>query len=447
MILKFIAPIISCLLLIGVTSCKTRNSEDNNSDEVIVIDQIWAGCAADYAIITKPPNQFVAYYDSAHYLTVAQRKLQKKIWVKTRLETRLEWDAHNYVAMAFDKKGFLHVSANMHGDTLIYFQAEKPFDASSLKRKYSLIGNEENSVTYPQFFPAPDGDLIFSYRSGYSSRGNQIYNRYNAEKQQWSRLLDVPLVDGEGKSNAYLHGPIVGPDGYFHLIWVWRIAFDANANCMLSYARSKDLINWEKSDGSVQKLPITMSNCEIIDPIPAYHGLLNGNTKIGFDHQNRVIVSYHKNDEKGNIQIYNARREKGGWKIYQATDWNWKWNFGGWGSIIARVGLSEVSVEDNKLTQTIYVDSVGIQKFTINEENLKTVSRLEKALNYPDSLRNLSGKLELAQVNIIEDSSNEYGTYILRWETLKRNGDKPYDFIPKSQPLELYHFQTKKLKQ
>jgi hypothetical protein len=270
--------------------------------------------------------------------------------------------------------------------------------------------------------------------SSHGSRVNSIVSLVEA------LALDTPLIDGEGKSNAYLAGPELGPDQYFHLICVWRMNPDANANCNLSYAKSKDLIHWEKSDGSPQELPIKIENCEVVDPIPVQHGLLNGNTKIGFDHQNRVIVSYHKYDENGNIQIYNARKESNVWKIYQATDWNWRWNFGGWGSIIARVGLSEVKVEGDRLTQTYYIDSVGTRKFSIDETTLKAVSQLEMEKPFPDSLNVLKWKNELGTVHISRNTDERYGTYVLRWETLQRNGDKGYDFIPEPQSLMLYHY-------
>lgn len=429
-------------ICLGFVLAGCASKKQTNDPAVLPVDQIWAGCAANYDLLTAPPYQFVAYYDSARYMTIAQRKLGETQWIKKRLDSQVKWDAHNYITMALDKEGLLHVSGNMHCDSLVYFQSENPFDASSLERKTNLIGSEEDTVTYPQFFNAPNGDLVFSYRTGSSGKGNQIYNRYQAETKTWSRLLDTPLFDGEGKTNAYIHGPITGPNGYFHMIWVWRLNPDANTNTNLSYARSKDLIHWEKSDGSMQPIPIKISNCEIIDPVPEQNGMLNGNTKIGFDSQNRVIASYHKYDKNGNTQIYNARSEYGKWKIYQATDWNWRWDFGGWGSIIARVGLSKVKLEGDHLTQTYYVDTVGQQKFIIDENTLKAVRQIEYKRNYPDSLAIMKWDNEFATVNIHEDSADEYGTYVLRWETLKRNGDKGYNFIPEPQPLVLYHFEN-----
>ena len=39
--------------------------------------------------------------------------------------------------------------------------------------------------------------------------------------------------------------------------------------------------------------------------------MINNNTKVGFDAQNRPIVAYHKFDSAGNTQLYNARFEGG----------------------------------------------------------------------------------------------------------------------------------------
>lgn len=412
----------------------------NPQPQPIAVDQIWAGCAAGYSMITVPPYQFVAYYDTARYMTVAQRKLDERAWKRQRLPTQVGWDAHNSIEMALDSAGFIHVSGNMHVDTLVYFRSDKPFDVATLKRYRHMVGKDEDAVTYPEFFKTPEGSLIFGYRLGSSGKGNQIYNRYNVKTRSWHRLLDVPLIDGQGQSNAYVRGPVSGPDGYFHLIWVWRMNPDANANSNISYARSKDLVTWEQSDGTPQQLPITMQNCEIVDPIPPGNGLLNGNIALGFDQNNNAVVSYHKYDEDGNIQIYNARKEAGEWVVHQTTDWDWRWDFGGWGSITARLGLQGVVVENGNLTQTVFVDTAGYQKFVLDGEQLHVKREEAHAQHYPDSLRELTGNLELAQVNLVENTAPDYGTYLLRWETLKRNRDQPYGFIPEPQWLELYHY-------
>ena len=135
------------------------------------------------------------------------------------------------------------------------------------------------------------------------------------EKRTWKRLLDKPLTDGEGERNAYFDGPVQGPDGWFHLAWVWRESPDAATNHDLSYARSKDLRHWENAAGKPLTLPIRMTDGVIVDPVPQNGGMINGNTRVGFDDKGRVTISYHKHDAAGNTQPWNARLENGDMEI------------------------------------------------------------------------------------------------------------------------------------
>ena len=72
----------------------------------------------------------------------------------------------------------------------------------------------------------------------------------------------------------------------------------------LSYARSRDLIHWETSAGSPLDLPLTLQTGESVDPVPVGGGMINGNTAVGMDSQNRPIVTYHKHDLSGNTQVF-----------------------------------------------------------------------------------------------------------------------------------------------
>ncbi|MDU0352589.1 BNR-4 repeat-containing protein [Paraglaciecola aquimarina] len=62
--------------------------------------------------------------------------------------------------------------------------------------------------------------------------------------------------------------------------------------------------------------------------------MINGNVKLGFDQQQRPIISYHKYDQHGDTQMYVARRENTGWNSVQISDWKgFRWEFGGGGSL------------------------------------------------------------------------------------------------------------------
>src|SRR5690606_21597784 len=101
-------------------------------------------------------------------------------------------------------------------------------------------------------------------------------------------------------------GPHRGPDGRYHMCWVWRDTPDCATNHSLSYAVSADLVNWERSDGTPIPLPITFATGEIVDPVPPGGGLINGNARLGFDGEGRPVISYHKHDDNGHTNIFAA---------------------------------------------------------------------------------------------------------------------------------------------
>lgn len=424
-----------CVTIVLFTLALSANtlSIGNKSEYAIVVDALnisyaWAGHPVGFALLTQPPYQFVGYYDDVRQLTVAQRNLNERTWTITKLPSITGWDSHNYIAMAIDDDGFLHLSGNMHAVPLLYFRTAQPRNASTFVELNKMVGPDESRVTYPVFFRGPENEFIFTYRSGGSGNGNQFYNIYNLKTKTWGRLLDKPLTDGEGKRNAYLYGPILGPDGYFHLTWVWRESPDCSTNHDLSYARSKDLVSWETSSGKALTIPITLETCEIVDPVPQHGGILNGNTKIGFDNQGRVTISYHKNDINNYTQPYTARLENGVWQKYQITNWPWHWNFSGDHSIISAMTVDPVTKEsDGNLTQGFSHIIFGSGTWSIDPETLHATGTVERQ-KIPPSLHKVEGTFPGLGVRFAEDSgqNNVNDTrYILRWETLADNRDQP----------------------
>lgn len=55
--------------------------------------------------------------------------------------------------------------------------------------------------------------------------------------------------------NAYLHEPVLGPDGLFHLSWVLCNTPDCKTNHDLSYAVSADLIQGAPRRGRPSNCP------------------------------------------------------------------------------------------------------------------------------------------------------------------------------------------------
>jgi len=412
-------------------------ADTNNSTPVIQcvvavdsldIAQVWAGHPVQFALLTLAPFQFAAFYDDQRRLTVAQRRLDERKWTFNILPDTTGWDSHNYLALAADDEGYLHLSGDMHAVPLKYFRTTKPWDASTFQRVDGMTGSNETSCTYPQFFRGAKNELVFTYRDGRSGNGNQIFDAYDPETKTWTRLLDKPLTDGENKRNAYFDGPVKGPDGWFHLAWVWRESPDASSNHHLSYARSRDLIHWETGAGKPLALPITLETSDIVDPVPQKGGIINNNTRIGFDNLGRVTISYHKYDTNGYTQPWTARLEDGKWKLHQITDWPYRWDFGGGGTLVFEIRLGPVHLEsDGRLTQTFSHAKFGDGTWLIDPQTLRTLGTIQFERTPPEL-----DKVECAFPGLTVRWAGDSGSsgqpnvrYLLRWETLDENRDRP----------------------
>ncbi|HQH52061.1 MAG TPA: BNR repeat-containing protein [Candidatus Hydrogenedentes bacterium] len=399
--------------------------------EVVDVAPVWSAHPVGFCLLTHGDQQYVAFYDADRRMTVAQRTLDTTEWTMVRLPEQVKWDSHNSVTMALDAAGCIHLSGNMHCAPLVYFKTREPGNITTFERVTSLVGEFEDKCTYPAFVTGPKGEFIFEYRHGSSGNGINLFNVYDPQTQSWRRLADGPLLDGKGEMNAYPIGPETGPDGWYHMVWVWRDTPDCATNHDLSYARSKDLVLWETSRGEPLTLPITIDNCEIVDPVPPGGGIINGNTRIGFDTQNRVILSYHKFDEAGNTQIYNARLEDGAWKIYQASDWTKRWEFSGNGAIQFDVRLSGVSVVNGSLVQSFSSPESG-GTWELDPATLKPAGKARRgparSVVGPEKDRQPESDFPGMRVQWRGDAckqSDETDWYVLRWETLGPNRDQP----------------------
>jgi len=422
-------------------------SEPGEIVEALDIAEVWSGHPVEFSLYTRGDRQFVAFYDAERRMTVAARTLGETTWETRTLPSTLGWDSHNYVTLSLDEVGHVHVAGNMHNVPLIYFRTTSPFDVASLTQVSSMVGSNETSATYPEFFSGPEGNLIFAYRDGGSGDGNHIFNAYDAEAGAWRRLLDTPLTDGQNLYNAYPVGPIQGPDDYWHLVWVWRDTPDASTNHDLSYARTLDLVDWESAAGEPVNLPITLATGDIVDAVPAGGGMINNNTKVGFDAQNRPIVAYHKYDADGNTQLYNARFEDGAWVSHRTTSWDYRWDFGGGGTLVFEIEVEPVvAAEDGTLTQRYYHARYGgYGALLLNPDTLEAEAEIDPPLPYPRELDTPESSTPNMVTRWQEDDGApvEPGVvYLLRWETLPSNRDEPRATIPPPTTLRVYGFTT-----
>jgi BNR repeat-containing family member len=243
--------------------------------------------------------------------------------------------------------------------------------------------------------------------------------------------------------NAYFVGPAQDKSGAFHICWVWRNTPDCATNHDLCYALSKDLVRWETSVGRPLSLPITLATAEVVDPVPPGGGMINGNTKVGFDAEGRPVISYHKFDAQGTTQLYNARRETGGWRIYQTSDWDYRWEFQGGGTMRFEIGFGPVVTgPDGSLTQTWQHVKHGSGNWKLDPQTLKPVGKAPRSSRLPKSFSRVESAWSGMEVRTAADqglSDEPQVRYVLRWETLPSNRDQPRpEPLPPPTMLRLY---------
>lgn len=396
-----------------------------------VVDYVYAGFPVSFALCSAEDRQYVAYYDSLKQVTVAQRNLPDGPWKYAKLDSYVGWDSHNNLLMTVDSRGVLHLTGNMHRQPLNYFCTDESGDISTLRRVKVLVGDNEVQMTYPKFIKLQDGRLIFHYRTGASFNGKELYNVQDTAGN-WSRYLETPLTDGQGHMNAYATDPKLGRDGYYHMAWVWRNSSDCSTNHDLSYARSRDLVHWTSVDGTPVELPITYDDeCLLVDPCPVNGGMLNGSSRVGFDRKGRPVISYHKYDDEGRMQIFVARYENDRWRIAQITDWDCNWRLAGGGSIIRQLWVQTPHADqwgNLIVAYKRYDPNTGKRwerEIVLDDESLVPLKEQNLKSEFPGWFEEVYCKFapDMTINRSGDTGKTSLGKYVLRWETLPANRD------------------------
>lgn len=394
---------------------------------------------------------FVAYYNKDRHLTVAAQNQMDKAWTYKILPTKVGWDTHNYIAMTIDADHCLHVSGNMHAVPMVYFKTQTPYDISSFEPIFPLVSSEdEQRCTYPKFMKNKSGHLIYAYRKGGSGNGITIMNQYDEKTKSFKRLTDQPLFDGLGEMNAYQSGPTLGPDNQYHVTWVWRNTPHCETNHDVSYATSDDLVHWQPLSGQNSEVSILPRHSQfVVDPVAPKGGAINGGFTLFFDGENNPLIAYMKYDASGYSQIYIAYGKDGQWHSNQISQWDYRWEFSGPGSINFDIRLHRAKFSTNgnivisyehikRGTGELHVDP---QTMTLIEDH--TIKQ-NNALPYPEALLNPMSSIEGMSVrwmSIQSPDKKSKATYALRWETLgKRRFYEPVENAVEPSPLVLYKF-------
>ena len=426
-------------------------------EQVIKIDSVWAGHPVGFSLYTHGNRQYIAYYNAERSMVVGQRNLDENefslhIMPPTLRETSggtstvLGWDSHNSVTIGVDKEGYIHLSGNMHVNPITYFRSSQPDDISTLQQEMTMVGPNEQRCTYPHFMLTKEKELLFHYRDGGSGNGNEIYNIYDCETKKWSRMLDVPLTDGQGLMNAYQTQPTVRSDGWYHVYWVWRDTPDCSTNHDLSYMKSPDLKNWYDAFGNPVQLPATLDNKSVIvDPIPVKGGIINLAARLCFDGEKNPLFAYHKYGPEGNLQFYVSRIVEDKWVAKQVTNWDYRWEFSGNGSINNDVRIKNFNYRDDGNYEIgFWHIKHGDGTILLNKDfdNIGSVlkpeslaKKLKPEGTFPGLLVKTTGDLGF--------STETKTSYVLKWETINANRDKPRE-KPWPEPSQLYLYKITK---
>jgi hypothetical protein len=210
--------------------------------------------------------QYFAYYSSSRHVCLSRRQLPSGTWQTvefTDYTISTTTDAHNVVSVGIcPNNGTIHLSYDHHDSTLHYrvSQSGVATNPGSVTWNTALFGSNLSNlsglshtaltdVTYPRFWPTPDGDLQFGFRYQSSGNGDWYMADYTASTSSWSNIRQVVNRTGTYSDNAisssssrcpYLNNVGYGPDGKLNLTWTWRETATGSANHDIMYTWSDD---------------------------------------------------------------------------------------------------------------------------------------------------------------------------------------------------------------
>ena len=279
-------------------------------------------------VTTVGNQQFVAFYGRHQYDPAAA--INNRIWIARRTLGSSHWevfrhptftannitDGHDVVCFAIDGDGCLHMSWGMHADAFHYACSTGPVtgtDPITFGPDGTMTGNE-NTVTYPQFYNLPGGDLLYHFREGGSGAGDQYLNHWDNATRTWHNVhlsagAQVPFIKGRGWTpdyNAYPNLPQFDPLGRLVFTWCWRYNSGSPAgesgyqtNNNIAYARSADAgLTWLRFDATPYHLPISRDGesgdpgtaAEHLMTIPEGSSLINSGGQ-DFDSNNNPVIA------------------------------------------------------------------------------------------------------------------------------------------------------------
>jgi hypothetical protein len=295
-------------------------------------------------ILTVGNQQFVAFYNENENVAVGRRTHGTDVWevYATSFTAYNVNDGHDVISFGIDGNGYMHMSWGMHGDPLQYAKSTTPVTGSNPIAFTGLIPMTgfEDTVTYPQFYELPNGDLLFLFREITSGNGDTYWSRYDVSAGTWSTVHggagQTPFFKGTGWNpnyNLYHNLAAFDSNGTLHLTGTIRYNGDSptghggfQTNHDMFYFRSFDeAVSWVRMDGSPYTLPISEfgengdpnTRAEVVLTIPEGHSLINqGGMTIDNNNQPIFTTYWAPEAASGN----HARQYMIGW--YDGSSWH-----------------------------------------------------------------------------------------------------------------------------
>lgn len=290
--------------------------------------------------------QYATYFDAQRRVCIGRRKLPSQSWEVIhfndhRFETN---DAHNTAVLGIcDTDGTIHMAFDHHATPLNYRVSKRgaAHNPESAQWNADLFGPVTHSlgsiettprVTYPRFFPAPNGNLMLYYRSVTSGNGDGMLEEYDGKKHDWTPGLgkviarDIGTFTANGKTSSQ-RCPYMNSLSYagnrLHASWVWRDRFtktNPRNQHDLCYAYSDDDgRTWMNSSGKlIGKTGKDFIHLDspgvVVASIPVGSGLTNQNTHFAYpDGGIHVVVRQWSKENVGRRYFHYWRRNDGHW--------------------------------------------------------------------------------------------------------------------------------------
>jgi hypothetical protein len=295
------------------------------------------------SVITYNGSIYWVYVNVARQMVVAKKNgndVQKHILFNLESPPDERW--HICPTIGVDKKGYIHVTGDMHSGSWKYFMSLQPENISSFERRYDLPGS---SITYPSIFYDNNHEMFICFRHmkdgalGYH-RGGVI--RYDADTDVFTMLggTDYNSPDYNSsdtkKTKTLIWGNGFGgnsADGInfcFYQTPGIRVYFDQNnrmhliatvinkciqapkgyeSHTHIIYAYSDDLGNtWHKINGDeILSLPLTVNNASIVIERMDQNDIYGADCELGAFDSNRPIVTFRLSSDNSNHSVmYNG---------------------------------------------------------------------------------------------------------------------------------------------